>query len=53
VAPYLLATGGGIASPYVTLAICAAIATFYALPATTADIHRDGPGDRAADPSLS
>ena len=37
VAPYLLATLGGIMTPYITLGICAAVAVFYALPATTSD----------------
>jgi len=37
VLPYVLATAGGIVTPYLTLAICAAIAVFYALPATTSD----------------
>ena len=37
VAPYLLATLGAILTPYLTLAICAALAAFYALPSTTSD----------------
>jgi uncharacterized membrane protein len=36
-APYALATLVGIVAPLVTLAICAAVAIFYALPGTTAD----------------
>jgi uncharacterized membrane protein len=40
VAPYALATVGGIASPYLTLVICALLGAFYALPATTADVHQ-------------
>jgi uncharacterized membrane protein len=35
--PYLIATLGGIISPYITLVICAGIAGLYALPGTTAD----------------
>ena len=37
VAPYMLATLGALITPYITLGICAAIAIFYALPATTSD----------------
>jgi uncharacterized membrane protein len=37
VLPYLLATVGALLTPYLTLAICAAVAAFYALPATTRD----------------
>jgi uncharacterized membrane protein len=37
--PYVIATLAGIASPYITLGICAAIAVFYAAPATTSDVH--------------
>jgi uncharacterized membrane protein len=33
--PYALATAGALLTPYLTLAICAAVAGFYALPATT------------------
>jgi uncharacterized membrane protein len=33
--PYVLATGLAAVSPYVTLAICAALAVFYALPAAS------------------
>jgi len=36
--PYAIATVAAILSPYVTLAICAAIAVFYAAPRTTADV---------------
>ena len=35
--PYAVATPAGILSPYLTLAICAAVAAFYALPGTTSD----------------
>lgn len=35
--PYGVATLGGMLTPYLTLAICAAIAVFYALPSTTSD----------------
>jgi uncharacterized membrane protein len=38
-APYALATALAAASPYATLAICGAVAVFYALPGTTADVH--------------
>ncbi len=37
--PYALATLGGILTPYLTLAICAGVAVFYALPATTSDVQ--------------
>jgi uncharacterized membrane protein len=37
VIPYALATAGALLTPYLTLAICAAVAAFYALPATTKD----------------
>jgi uncharacterized membrane protein len=47
--PYLLATILAVVSPYVTLAICAAIAVFYALPfaSATASVGPDPamPGD--------
>lgn len=36
-APYAVAAAGGALTPYLTLAICAAVAVFYALPATTSD----------------
>ena len=35
--PYAIATVGAIATPYLTLAICAVMAGFYALPGTTTD----------------
>ena len=37
IAPYIVATLGGIISPYVTLILCGAIAVFFALPTTTSD----------------
>jgi uncharacterized membrane protein len=37
--PYVIATLAGIVSPYITLGICAAIAAFYAAPATTSDVN--------------
>jgi uncharacterized membrane protein len=37
--PYAIATLAAIASPYITLAICAAIAAFYAAPGTTSDVY--------------
>jgi uncharacterized membrane protein len=37
IVPYIVATVGAIITPYLTLAICGAIALFYALPATTSD----------------
>jgi TMEM175 potassium channel family protein len=36
--PYAIATLGAILTPYLTLAICAIVAAFYALPATTSDV---------------
>lgn len=39
--PYAVATLGAIATPYLTLAICAAVALFYALPGTTFDVQKD------------
>jgi uncharacterized membrane protein len=39
--PYAIATAAAALSPYLTLAITAAIAIFYALPATTGDIPPD------------
>ena len=33
VVPYLLATLGGLLSPYLTLTICAVVAVFYSQPA--------------------
>jgi uncharacterized membrane protein len=38
--PYAVATVGGVVSPYVTLAICAGVAVFYALPRTTFDVQQ-------------
>jgi uncharacterized membrane protein len=38
--PYAVATVGGIVSPYLTLAICAGVAVFYALPRTTFDVQQ-------------
>ena len=35
VMPYVVATAAAALSPYISLAICAAVAIFYALPATT------------------
>jgi TMEM175 potassium channel family protein len=35
--PYAVATAAALATPYLTLAICAAVAAFYALPATTSE----------------
>ncbi len=35
--PYAIATVAGVLSPYVTLIICALVAAFYALPATTSE----------------
>jgi uncharacterized membrane protein len=36
--PYAIAMAAALLSPYVTLAICGAIAVFYALPSTVADV---------------
>jgi len=44
-APYLLGTAVAALTPYLTLAICGAVAVFYALPGTT----ELGPGTDAAD----
>ena len=41
--PYALATVGGVVSPYLTLAICAGVAVFYALPRTTFDVQPQAP----------
>jgi uncharacterized membrane protein len=38
--PYAIATLAALITPYLTLAICALIAGFYALPGTTADAAR-------------
>ncbi len=44
--PYAVATVGAILTPYLTLAICALVAVFYALPSTTSDIRQiPGPLD--------
>jgi len=40
--PYVLAIAAAALSSYLTLAICAAVVVFYALPRTTADPVRDG-----------
>jgi uncharacterized membrane protein len=37
--PYAIATLGAILTPYLTLAICALVALFYALPTTTSDVQ--------------
>jgi hypothetical protein len=37
--PYAVATLAAILTPYLTLAICAALAAFYALPGTTTDVQ--------------
>jgi hypothetical protein len=39
--PYAVATATAILSPYLTLAICAIVAVFYALPGTTADVQQE------------
>jgi uncharacterized membrane protein len=39
--PYLLATAIAVVSPYATLAVTAAVAVFYAVPSTTADVSDD------------
>ena len=38
--PYAFATVAAILTPYLTLAICALVAAFYALPSTTSDVDR-------------
>ncbi len=43
--PYLAATALAAVSPYVTLALCGAIAAFYALPRTTADRASNRPAE--------
>jgi uncharacterized membrane protein len=35
--PYAIATAGALVTPYLTLAICALVAVYYALPGTTID----------------
>lgn len=42
--PYVLATIVGIVSPLLTLAICAGVAVFYALPRTTFDVQPQARG---------
>jgi uncharacterized membrane protein len=37
--PYAIATAAAIVSPYITLAICGAIAAYYAAPGTTSDVY--------------
>ena len=41
--PYAFATAVAALSPYLTLAICGAVAVFYALPATTGDTPPEAP----------
>jgi uncharacterized membrane protein len=41
--PYAVATVGGVVSPFFTLAICAGVAVYYALPMTTIDVQRQAP----------
>jgi uncharacterized membrane protein len=43
--PYAIATAAALISPYLTLAICAAVAVFYALPATTSDVQQQAGGE--------
>ena len=43
--PYAIATAAALISPYLTLAICAAVAVFYALPATTSDVQHQAGGE--------
>jgi uncharacterized membrane protein len=43
--PYVAATALAAVSPYVTLALCGAIAAFYALPRTTADRASNRPAE--------
>lgn len=40
--PYAIATLAAILTPYLTLALCAIVAAFYALPATTSDVQTEG-----------
>ena len=40
-APYAIATAAAAITPYLTLGICAVVAVFYALPATTGDTPPD------------
>ena len=37
IAPYAFATAGAVLTPYLTLAICAAVAVYYVMPGTTVD----------------
>ena len=39
--PYAVATAAAVITPYLTLAICGAVAVFYALPGTTGDTPPD------------
>jgi uncharacterized membrane protein len=39
--PYAIATVAALITPYLTLAICAAVAVFYAVPGTTSDTPPD------------
>ena len=50
--PYAFATVGALLSAYVTLGICAAIAVYYALPATTADAEAAACAARRVRPRL-
>src|SRR5438270_1551947 len=45
VVPYAFAAAAAAVTPYLTLAICAAIAVFYSLPATTGDTPPDASMD--------
>ena len=38
--PYAIATLATILTPYLTLAVCALLAVFYALPSTTSDVYQ-------------
>jgi TMEM175 potassium channel family protein len=38
--PYAIATLAAILTPYLTLAVCAFVAVFYALPSTTSDVYQ-------------
>ena len=39
--PYALATAGAALTPYITLGMCALVAAFYALPASTSDVQAE------------
>jgi len=39
--PYAIATAGAALTPYITLGVCALVAAFYALPATTSDLQAE------------